>query len=379
MNARAAVIEPGHSSTRSSPAVDTRTRLQDVLLERGITRVADLTGLDYLGIPVFSAIRPSAATLTASTGKGLDVDTAWVSAVMESLEVRAAEGFSPSGSIRTSADDLRVGYQVTDLDVHPLSLVDQSTIVDWSRGHDLVSGDEAYVPTAAIGLRGWHEMRWQPPTFVRTSNGLAAGSCRDDAIVHALLELIERDAIAARGHAEPVLISPDEVCEDLDPRLLPLFTSGFHVQIELLKSLPGTHAAACFLSSTDTFQWVGGTGCDTSRQGALRRAVLEAAQSRLSVISGLRDDISSSSYRMPRGLPPVVEPSVSAVDRSGQCVPATVQATCDWLVSAIRQRTGGPIIACDLTPPNEPFPAVYQVFAPGLRSAPDPPVPRTSG
>jgi hypothetical protein len=36
----------------------------------GVTRVADVTGLDVIGIPVWMAVRPLAATLAVSQGKG---------------------------------------------------------------------------------------------------------------------------------------------------------------------------------------------------------------------------------------------------------------------------------------------------------------------
>src|SRR5262245_57612072 len=57
----------------------------------GITRVAELTRLDRIGIPVFQAVRPSARSLTLSQGKGLSVAAARVGAAMESMEVWHAE------------------------------------------------------------------------------------------------------------------------------------------------------------------------------------------------------------------------------------------------------------------------------------------------
>ncbi|MEV6575650.1 hypothetical protein [Streptomyces sp. NPDC051577] len=40
------------------------------LPEFGVTRVADLTGLDCIGLPVWTAIRPASLTLSTSQGKG---------------------------------------------------------------------------------------------------------------------------------------------------------------------------------------------------------------------------------------------------------------------------------------------------------------------
>ena len=51
----------------------------------GITRVADVTGLDRIGVPVAMAVRPNARSLSVSQGKGVDRDAARASALMESI------------------------------------------------------------------------------------------------------------------------------------------------------------------------------------------------------------------------------------------------------------------------------------------------------
>src|SRR4029079_741138 len=56
----------------------------------GITRIADITGLDYLGLPVFLPIRPNARALSVSQGKGLDAASARASAFMEAAELEIA-------------------------------------------------------------------------------------------------------------------------------------------------------------------------------------------------------------------------------------------------------------------------------------------------
>ncbi|MFE3159315.1 hypothetical protein [Streptomyces sp. NPDC059221] len=57
------------------------------LPEYGITRVADLTGLDVIGLPVWTAIRPASRTLSTSQGKGASDLLAKLSAVMEAIEL----------------------------------------------------------------------------------------------------------------------------------------------------------------------------------------------------------------------------------------------------------------------------------------------------
>lgn len=52
----------------------------------GLTRLADVTGLDSIGIPVVSAIRPMGRSLSTQQGKGRTLLAAKVSALMESIE-----------------------------------------------------------------------------------------------------------------------------------------------------------------------------------------------------------------------------------------------------------------------------------------------------
>jgi ribosomal protein S12 methylthiotransferase accessory factor len=46
------------------------------LADYGITRLADVTGLDDLGVPVVMAVRPLAATLSVAQGKGATLELA---------------------------------------------------------------------------------------------------------------------------------------------------------------------------------------------------------------------------------------------------------------------------------------------------------------
>ncbi len=70
---------------------ETLAALRPRLLDFGITRLARLTGLDEIGIPVWAAIRPNALTLAVSQGKGVDEAAAAASAMMEAIEVAIAE------------------------------------------------------------------------------------------------------------------------------------------------------------------------------------------------------------------------------------------------------------------------------------------------
>src|SRR6201999_785112 len=71
---------------RSRDPEETLRLLLPHLERHGITRLANVTGLDRIGIPVYQAIRPNSRGLSLSQGKGVDEVSAQVSALMESLE-----------------------------------------------------------------------------------------------------------------------------------------------------------------------------------------------------------------------------------------------------------------------------------------------------
>ena len=54
----------------------TLERIRPHLPKAGITRIADITGLDDLGIPVVVATRPGSATLAVEAGKGATLHAA---------------------------------------------------------------------------------------------------------------------------------------------------------------------------------------------------------------------------------------------------------------------------------------------------------------
>src|SRR3954452_18760347 len=71
---------------RTRPPRETVAAYRPLMPRLGITRLANITGLDTVGIPVYVAIRPNARSLSTSQGKGLDADSAQASALMESIE-----------------------------------------------------------------------------------------------------------------------------------------------------------------------------------------------------------------------------------------------------------------------------------------------------
>ena len=342
----------------------------------GITRVADLTGLDYLGIPVYAAVRPGAATLTTSQGKGITPLLARISAVAEAIEVAVAERYRPAEVLTERADRLELPYDPAALSLARPSTVTGSTTLRWAPARLVLGGTTTWLPTPLIGLDGIAEPRWAPKRFVRSSNGLASGNTTAEAAVHGMFEVIERHAVAQlpalacaeRRHVDPRTVD-DPVCAELIERLL---RAGCWLEIVDVSTLPGTHVFVVYLWSDDMPDLYSGSGCHTTPGIALSRALTEAAQSRLTVISGSRDDIESTAYRDRRRVerPPVsggrqlrwTDVTAPAAGTPGH----SFEDQLARLARTVQDHTGHPVLHVDLTPPGEPL-AVGKIVAPGLR------------
>ncbi len=184
----------------------TLAAVHPLLPAAGITRLADITGLDRIGIPVVVGVRPNARVLSQSAGKGITLELARVSAAMEGIELFHAEAAQPA-SVTAAYAELSRQHTLIPIDQLPLSrhaVFSPTGREVWTFGRDLLHARHPVgVPLECVVL----PMRSARPaslfSFQTTSNGLASGNSYIEALVVALLELIERDAIAAsRGAAE---------------------------------------------------------------------------------------------------------------------------------------------------------------------------------
>ncbi len=259
----------------------------------GITRVADVTGLDIIGIPVAVAYRPLSKTLTVSQGKGQSAVLAKVSGVMESIELWHAETAYPALAYeRTAGADLALPYDVRDLPAISGSLVTAATPLAWVRAVGLVEGGASFLPFDLVCFVSPAAQRWRPAGFKLTSNGLASGNSRDEAALHALYEVIERDGISLLpGAREQIYIDPTSVD---DPACAKMIEQIRRVGVQLrLIHVPNRFGVPCFAAwvwSDDFPVLTLGAGAHLAPAVALSRALTEAAQSRLTAIAGSRDD-----------------------------------------------------------------------------------------
>jgi ribosomal protein S12 methylthiotransferase accessory factor len=293
----------------------TLERLQDVLDRLGITRVAVVTGLDVIGIPVVMVCRPNGRSLSVAQGKGVDLLAAKVSGIMEAVEAWHAENvllplrLATYNELRRVARVVGVGgiARPRSSRFHP-----DLTIL-WIEGTDVFSAEPVWVPYECVHL----DLRVPGPQgtgcFRASSAGLAAGNHVLEAVSHALCELVERDAFALwqeHGKSEQAarVIDADSVDDPGCRRLLDAFAAaGVGVTIFDLTTdveLP-VFAATIVDRHTDAHRRVPaalGGGCHPDRAVALSRALTEAAQSRLTMIAGSRDDLSSAYWRQVRDI-----------------------------------------------------------------------------
>jgi ribosomal protein S12 methylthiotransferase accessory factor len=333
----------------------------------GVTRVADITKLDVLDVPVAVAVRPLAATLSVSQGKGYSIEQAFVSAAMEAVELWHAENQPvPIPWRATPPCDLDLSYEIGDLDQQPGSLLTPFTKLDWTVAVGVVSGERVPLPVDSVCLL--QETRWRLLAMRSSSNGLASGNCWTEAALHGLYELIERDAIERAEHAGTTRIDPASVSHPLCAELIGrIRNAGASVGLARVHSRFGVPVFTAQLWSPDFPVVATGSGAHAEPGIAALRSLTEAAQSRLTGISGSRDDIPDiyGDVRFGRQDDPLhnVE-TVPWTESAGIDPAAGIEELLAQTARIVRAVTGADPLTVDLSSTGE-F-AVVRVVAPGL-------------
>ncbi|MFF9091408.1 YcaO-like family protein [Streptomyces sp. NPDC014991] len=333
---------PGTLRTRTPE--DTWEALAPEIPHLGISRVARLTGLDHLGIPVWTAVRPAAHTLVTSQGKGADDLLAKISAVLEAAELWHAER-PVTVATRATHRELRLPYPMAALPVkvaHP-ALADIP--LDWVTGRGLHTMAEVLVP-ADLLRREMHHGPVRPEVFAVTSNGLACGNNRHEATLHALLETVERDVLHRdweSGGRRRTLVDPasvtDPYCADLIRRFL---DAGMWLEIVHVDNPYAIPVFAAYIWSEDYPIVFAGSGCHGLPEIALSRALTEAAQSRLTCIAGTRDDLDSheAAFAAQPGRPELAElPAGTWADCTGPALDLDLDLDLEPDVTRLLQQT----------------------------------------
>ena len=300
---------------RSRHPTDTLKDFGRYMPEIGITRLANVTGLDSIGIPVVQAIRPNSRSLSVSQGKGVDIDSAKASAMMEAIELWHAERIELP-CLCASYQAMRKKEKVIDLERLPLvkgARIRPDEQRCWLRGWDLFQEEEIWVPFEVVSMNTIG-VNQAVMTFLTTSNGLASGNHILEAIEHALCEVIERDTHAldsARGMTNSLKnkVDTDTITEpSLKAMIATCHAADVDVAIFEMDSDVGMPTFRVGLSECEDIDWwrrLGtewGCGTHLSPIIALSRAITEAAQARLTMIAGSRDDNPPEAYAASQGM-----------------------------------------------------------------------------
>jgi len=282
---------------RAVPPEETLRAAEAKLPAAGITRVADITDLDRIGIPVFSSIRPMAdrGAISVYNGKGATPTEARVSAMMEGLERYSAEVRDRNLAV-ASFSHLEGALDPRDL-ILPED-ADPDALIPWISGWDMIKEEEILVPANAV----FHPLPSDYRRLFRTNTtGLASGNALEEAIFHGLAEIIERDAwalVEAARHTGPLI---QDIEDDLAQGLMDKFAAA-EVDVYLRDITSDIGVATCAAAADDIrlrdpTLLTTGMGTHTSAKVAVLRALTEVAQSRLTQIHGAREDATLADFR----------------------------------------------------------------------------------
>lgn len=401
---------------------DTLRRASRVAGRVGVTRLADITGLDRLGIPTYSSVVPrSRDVLSIYNGKGVTKTEAKAGALMEAIERHAALNIQKKITYGAYGD-LSQERRALDpkspcITLHPEYADDKA--IAWVEGFDLLSEERVLVP---MELASYYtvDKRAHRSHAVATTNGLASGNSLEEAVCHALCELIERDAWTLAELLSHVLpyadrrrrsqqhqmnfgsIEPDQTNDgmwddvdrypniDLDGAGAPI--QGLLRRFEraglqpVVKDITSDLGIATVLCTVAEEVYHGfprahfGLGTHPDARVAITRALTEVAQSRVVDIQGVREDLGLAIGDHPY---PAHTKRVSEINRRSwyharsarvrrfadiqSYVHSDILDDISLMLRRICESGIGQVVVVDLTLPDIDVPVV-RVLVPGLES-----------
>jgi len=331
----------GKLSSRIKPVEETIKTILPVSSNIGITRLADITNMDILGIPNFSAVLPGTEDyIWVYSGKGPTRMDAKASALMESIERYSS---LPSGNRNKMIQGSYKEVSKVSKILHPSNVVepmileyDDEMIMDFLSGYDLVNNDRILIPAPLALFRYSPKPPAINPFAYHHTNGLASGNVLEEAICHSLCELIERDATSlAELNASALPYNflrtmtkylsdngleidpvdgtefvdddskyPDVDISNIDFKPISNLVKKFNdAKIPLIiKDITSPIGVPTFNASS--IEWITedygylaeGHGTHPDARIALLRAITEVSQTRAANIQGARDDLRKISY-----------------------------------------------------------------------------------
>lgn len=372
---------------RTRVPADTLARVRPWMREMGITRIANITGLDRLGIPVVMACRPNSRSISVSQGKGYDLDAAKASAVMEAVETWHAEHICQPLRYCSREDLEQEGLVIADiarLPHLPETTLTPSTSICWIQGQDLVTDAPCWLPLELVATD--YTLPGMPGCgyFPANTNGLASGNTLQEAICHGIYEVVERDAEALwkqmplRKQRQRI-VSRASINDPGCRMLLDKFShAGITTRLWDVTSDVGIAAFVCLAAGAED-DWADpefGAGCHPAREVALSRALTEAAQARTTYIAGVRDDVGAWEYDPQQRLRRRIQSTAMLADNPElRNFPDIVSRSYDtmgedlsWVLGQLQQAGIEQVLAVDLSKERLGL-AVVRVVIPGLEGA----------
>jgi ribosomal protein S12 methylthiotransferase accessory factor len=328
-------------TSRIKPVHETLKQVIPICQKIGVTRVADITHMDVLSVPNYSAVLPGTEDyIWVYSGKGPTKAHAKASALMESIERYCSlPSGGPRNFIQETYCQLSKRYRV----LHPHEIIEplrfrysDDMFMDYLAGYDLFTEKQIMVP-AALAL-----FRYSPtppsvnPFAFHHTNGLASGNVQEEAICHSLCEVIERDAtslaelrasaipfnfikyiadsLRANGYSLPRInndnfkddptVFPDVDISEIEfepaKSIVEKFTkAGISLIIKDITSdigIPTFNASSVEWITHNYGYLTEGHGTHPDTRIALLRAITEVSQTRAANIHGARDDLRKINY-----------------------------------------------------------------------------------
>ena len=292
---------------RVKDPVDTYDSNEEKLRTAGITRITEITHLDRVKIPVFSSIRPTAQSggVSVYAGKGATVEQARASAMMEGFERYSAEKQDiDQEKISISAyNEIKNDSVLNPRDLLlPKSFENQNIEMqklEWIEAEEIISESPILVPANAVFHPYIPNREIKPSAmamFKGNTNGLASGNVIEEAVLHGIFEVVERDAwsIFELTKRNKKQIDLDTIENDTVSELVEKFTEQ-GIKIKLMDitadlKIPTIVASADDTVLKDAALLTLGVGTHLNPEIAAIRALSEVAQSRATQIHGTRED-----------------------------------------------------------------------------------------
>ena len=371
---------------RTLPPEQTIARMLPLLSAFGVTRIANLTGLDRIGVPVVMVCRPNSRSSAVFHGKGVDMAAAKASGIMEAIETWHAEHMQLPLRLG-SLTEVRQACNVADVGNMASTTATRfhaNLPILWVEGDDLFSGRRTWVPYETVHMNATLPEPQGSGCFAASTNGLASGNHLLEATSHALCEVVERDSLTLWRRRSPATQDQmrldlssvrNDACQNILNRFL---HASLDAVVWDVTSELGIPAFQCLVSdATGEISHIGqGSGCHPAADIALLRALTEAVQVRTTYIVGSREDIKYADYhhttlagrnRSARALMRPVE-SMRDFASIASFEFADLKAEVDWILRRLGEGGIRQAIAVDLTQPVFGIPVV-RVVVPGLEGS----------